>query len=46
MKVNYNGKKDDLGWAILDIVGAKPGFEETVFDGPTFNGGTLTFTFK
>lgn len=46
MKVSYKGKKDDLGWAILDIVGVKPGFEEAVFDGPVFDGGTLTFTFK
>lgn len=46
MKVTFKGSKDDLGWAILDLVASKPGFEEAVFDGPQFDGGTLTFKFK
>ncbi len=45
MRIMYTGSKDDLGWAILDIVGVRPGFEEGVFDGPVYSGGTLTYKF-
>ena len=44
--VLYKGDKDELGEAILEQVGSKPGFGENEFEGPDDDGGKIIFTFK
>ena len=43
--VTYKGSKSDLGTAILEAIGDKPGFDEKSFDGPHEIDGKVVFEF-
>lgn len=43
--VTFKGSKSDLGMAILDAIGSKPGFDEQSFDGPQDVDGKVVFEF-
>ena len=43
--VTFKGSKSDLGMAILEAVGDKPGFDEKSFEGPNDIDGKVVFEF-
>ena len=43
--VTFKGSKSDLGMAILEAIGDKPGFDEKSFDGPQDVDGKVVFEF-
>ena len=43
--VTFKGSKSDLGMAILEAVGDKPGFDEKSFEGPQDIDGKIVFEF-
>ena len=43
--VIFKGSKSDLGMAILEAVGSKPGFDEKSFEGPNDIDGKVVFEF-
>ena len=43
--VIFKGSKSDLGMAILEAIGDKPGFDEKSFDGPQDIDGKIVFEF-
>ena len=43
--VVFKGSKSDLGMAILEAIGDKPGFDEKSFDGPGDDEGKIIFEF-
>lgn len=43
--VMFKGSKSDLGMAILEAIGDKPGFDEASFEGPIDSDGKVVFEF-
>ena len=43
--VTFRGSKSDLGMAILEAIGDKPGFDEKSFEGPNDDEGKIVFEF-
>ena len=43
--VVFKGSKSDLGMAILEAIGDKPGFDEKSFEGPGDEDGKIIFEF-